>query len=908
MSVSANFTEDTETADIYFTSESEETQAQEIQPQEETEETKSQEESEETPEAEESEAEREVVIASRSLPSPDITIIVNDKQTQAVITVKNISADANIDGILIPVWGVEKKEGKEQNDIKWYTASNNGDGSWSATVDIANHKESGEYKVHIYIKYNGAQSLIGNSSFTIDAISPGMVEIIEKDEAMGTFKIKISGISSPSEITSIRVPIWSASNGQDDIIWYTAQQSGSSWYVTVDAMKHNYDTGNYYVHVYAYDDRGISNIVGSTTVTMNNMAKENLVVTLNSDETKATITLRNAKYSSATNIKFPVWGSRNGQNDIKWYSAAQISPGTWQAVISISDHKESGLYYVHAYTAINGKTQSLVSHSSFNITGIQASNVAVMEQNNERGTFKIKIDGITSPASVTDVLVPVWSYKNGQDDIRWYKAQKSGSSWYVSVDSMNHKFDVGKYNIHVYVRDNRGIQEYVGNTSLTLVAEGNPTLVMTPNSTETKVTAVLRNVPSPSNLKYMYFAVWGSKNGQNDIKWYKASQVAAGIWKFDINISNHKESGTYNVHAYKEFNDNSKSLITAGKFSITDIKCTSIQIVEKNEEYGTYKVKVSGISSPAGITKVQVPTWSSVNGQDDIKWYTAVKSGDAWYATIEAYNHNYNTGSYISHIYITDARGIQICAGSTSTNVNATKKKQGFVVENGKTYYYNSNYKRVTGWQRINGNRYYFNSNTAVMVTGWSYVDGYKYYFGTNGILLQDVRSIIGKQSSYQIKVNRQMNCVTVYARDTNGSYIIPVVSFVASAGSGSNTPTGTFRSNKLGLWWTLLGPSYGQYVTQISGNYLFHSVPYYTRGNKYSLKEHLYRKLGSKDSAGCIRLTVRDAKWIYENISNGTTIIIYDSSSAGPFDKPTALQPAYRSGYGWYDPTDPGI
>jgi len=226
---------------------------------------------------------------------------------------------------------------------------------------------------------------------------------------------------------------------------------------------------------------------------------------------------------------------------------------------------------------------------------------------------------------------------------------------------------------------------------------------------------------------------------------------------------------------------------------------------------------------------------------------------------------------------------------------------------NGWCYYKNG--KAVSGWSRIDGNRYYFNpSNGSKRATGWNYIDGYKYYFNNQGILVQDIRSLIGRQSSYQIKVNRQMNCITVYTQDTNGSYIIPVVSFVASTGANNKTPLGTFKSNRLGTWWTLLGPSYGQYVTQISGNYLFHSVPYYTRGNKYSLKDHLYRRLGSNDSAGCVRLTVADAKWIYENIPNKTTIIIYDSSNPGPFDKPTASLPAYRNGYGWYDPTDPAL
>lgn len=129
------------------------------------------------------------------------------------------------------------------------------------------------------------------------------------------------------------------------------------------------------------------------------------------------------------------------------------------------------------------------------------------------------------------------------------------------------------------------------------------------------------------------------------------------------------------MHAYKKNSAGTMKISGGAHFSISNIGGAKIEIVEKNEAYGTYKVKISNISSPAAVTTVLVPTWSNINGQDDIKWYTAVKSGDAWYAAIEAYNHSYDTGTYISHVYVTDARGIQASVGAASTNVNATIKQ-----------------------------------------------------------------------------------------------------------------------------------------------------------------------------------------------------------------------------------------
>jgi lipoprotein-anchoring transpeptidase ErfK/SrfK len=61
-------------------------------------------------------------------------------------------------------------------------------------------------------------------------------------------------------------------------------------------------------------------------------------------------------------------------------------------------------------------------------------------------------------------------------------------------------------------------------------------------------------------------------------------------------------------------------------------------------------------------------------------------------------------------------------------------------------------------------------------------------------------------------------------------------------------------------------------YATQISGNYLFHSVLYYP-GSKSRIKDG---RLGMGVSHGCVRLAIENAKWIYDTIPRGTRIVIY--------------------------------
>ena len=187
---------------------------------------------------------------------------------------------------------------------------------------------------------------------------------------------------------------------------------------------------------------------------------------------------------------------------------------------------------------------------------------------------------------------------------------------------------------------------------------------------------------------------------------------------------------------------------------------------------------------------------------------------------------------------------------------------------------------------------------------GWYYEGGYKFYY-KNNVKQLDLDGILPRQSSYYIKVNRTACTVTVYAKDGNNGYIIPVKRFACSVGLPSTpTPTGTYFTSNKYRWHTLMGPSYGQYCTRIVGGILFHSVAGRNM-TSYNLNARDYNKLGSPASHGCVRLCVRDAKWIYDNCPSGTRVTIYDSSNPGPLGKPATIK--IPAGQTW-DPTDPNI
>ena len=159
--------------------------------------------------------------------------------------------------------------------------------------------------------------------------------------------------------------------------------------------------------------------------------------------------------------------------------------------------------------------------------------------------------------------------------------------------------------------------------------------------------------------------------------------------------------------------------------------------------------------------------------------------------------------------------------------------------------------------------------------------------------------------SQYYIRVNYGANCVTIFKKDDEGNYTKPYKAMICSTGKA--TPkSGTYKITYKYRWLSLYGGVYGQYSTRIVKSILFHSVPYFEQ-RADTLEYEEYDKLGTTASAGCIRLTVQDAKWIYDNITSGTYVEFYsDTSNPGPLGKPKAQKISSNKENRDWDPTDP--
>ncbi len=130
---------------------------------------------------------------------------------------------------------------------------------------------------------------------------------------------------------------------------------------------------------------------------------------------------------------------------------------------------------------------------------------------------------------------------------------------------------------------------------------------------------------------------------------------------------------------------------------------------------------------------------------------------------------------------------------------------------------------------------------------------------------------------AFAITVDVRNQIVSVYTRDEDGNYTVPVRQMLCSTGKvGTDSPLGDWVLNGRKALWCYF-PKWGDYArywTRINAQVAFHS-PIYSAVSLSAMKTTSYKMLGRRASHGCIRLSVPDAKWIYDNVGKGTVVSI---------------------------------
>ena len=143
-------------------------------------------------------------------------------------------------------------------------------------------------------------------------------------------------------------------------------------------------------------------------------------------------------------IDVAIWSEENDQDDLKWYSANAITEDQASVQFHLANHgNRAGNYVTHVYTTyLDGNRSGLVLDNT-KITP-SAPQVSVKD-----GVIQLTTE-IYAPSN-GQVKYAIWSEENGQDDIKWYKAEKAADGSYTyTFYAKNHNFESGHYNVHVY--------------------------------------------------------------------------------------------------------------------------------------------------------------------------------------------------------------------------------------------------------------------------------------------------------------------------------------------------------------------------------------------------------------------------------------------------------------------------
>ena len=603
------------------------------------------------------------------------------------VIVSDVSAPYGVREVKVPTWS----NVNGQDDIIWYTAAKQADGTYKVTVRAVDHKFStGLYHIHLYyIQNNGKLVGVGGTTTELSLGRPqGKVTITNNNPDTGTFDVLISNVSSPYGVREVKVPTWSSIGGQDDIIWYTAKKQANGTYkVTVKATDHKKSTGEYNIHVYYIQENNqLVGVTGTTTTVSIAHPKGTLTITNNNPDagTFDVIVSGVSSPDGVREVKLPTWSNVDGQDDIIWYTAKKQADGTYKTTVKVSDHKYStGLYNVHLYYIQgNGKIVG-VAGTQVNVSLARAKgNLTIQNNNPDTGTFDVIVSGVSSPYGVREVKLPTWSNVNGQDDIIWYTATRQANGTYkTTVKASDHKRSTGLYHIHLYYIQGNGKLVGIGGTTTEVsIARPKGTLtIQNKDANKGTFEVIVSNVSNPDGVREVKLPTWSNVNGQDDIIWYTATRQTNGTYKAFIKASDHKNStGLYYIHLY--YVQNNGTLIGVGGTSTNvtipaeNLKPTGkITIQNNNPKTGTFDVVVSNVSSPNGVREVKLPTWSSVNGQDDIIWYTAAKRADGTYKiTVKASDHKNSTGEYNVHLYYIQNNGKLVGVGGTTVQVSKT--------------------------------------------------------------------------------------------------------------------------------------------------------------------------------------------------------------------------------------------
>ncbi len=511
--------------------------------------------------------------------------------------------------------------------------------------------------------------------------------------------------------------------------------------------------------------------------------------------------------------------------------------------------------------------------------------------------------GVLVPGTDNQVSVQVWNKSRAESaasTVGAATALKGTQSWTIDTTKSGNYY--GTWCAKVVVTN---AKNWTGSYTL---ASAEYAVVPTATSFTTKKTTALENKKSfgvylkglknAFGIKGISFRIYNSKGKQVASVKGTAKKADGSYYYAAVTMKKLKyKLDRYTVKAV--LTDKNGKSYQLGKTTSSDQRLKKGTFTIRKKKNATCTYKITNAYVPGKFKKVQMVLYRVKSGKNKkLGTYKAKASSSKKNYSVTV--HNESKGTFRAKIYGTTKWGTKYLLGNQKF-----KLKKSDMGKNG--WYY----------EKYKGKKYKF-----------YYVNNVKQTDLTK--VLKIKKSSSSHTNNFYIEVNRAACVVTVYMyNEETDKYDIPINTFTvcvgadvwSNAGAGglntktSFTPLGNYSicTNGQSVKYTMKPMNepdgsvvYARWASHIVGNVYFHSIAVGSQSH-YALPASTYNRLGTACSAGCIRMAVADAKWIYDYVSTGTKVKIVkgNKSKPGPLDKAKTIK--VKGGIN-YDPTDPGV
>ena len=577
-----------------------------------------------------------------------------------------VSDNVAIRNVVMPTW----TEAWGQDDIFWGEATLFGNQA-TFNVSYSSHNfEYGAYNTHIY-----ANDLAGNSTLyplIIDVPSALAEEPTSGTVAENTYFIA----SGMNKNFVLDVENWSQDDFANVQLYYTLGSSANQRWRISDP-----DGDGYYTIICENSGKSLDAAWGGTTDGTN-------VQQCESNGTDAQLwkledvgsgLYRIVNKNSGLVLDLTAGAVAAGQN-IQLYSANDTWAQLWYLIPADLSGPE-----------ITDVTFSEISSGGFRVTCT-----------------------VSDISGIQKVDIPVWSYQNGQDDTIWHSATVEGNTATCYISIADHNYEPGAYDVHIYAYDNAGnpnvvstnggltVPNRIGKAPVTGQLEGGTYFITSAQNQNfvVDVSAALTdngaNIQLWETLGLNRNQMWQISDEDGD-GYYTVTAVHSGkamdieggnpasgtnVQQWDVNNSDAQlwqilanEDGTYtfiakcggmaldlsygwigngvNIRIHEPNGSVAQKwyLIPA---DVAGPEITDVTFSEISSE--GFRVTCT-VSDEAGIQKVEFPSWTKYNGQEDMIWHQATVTGNTATCYISIGDHNLEPGDYELHIYAYDNIG-----------------------------------------------------------------------------------------------------------------------------------------------------------------------------------------------------------------------------------------------------------